>query len=188
MKTKYPLAQALPIAEWLLAQLQPATLRIAIAGSLRRQKPDVGDIEILYIPRFQYLPDPADLFSPPRRVNLADRLLTQLLSLNLIAARPNKLGHLTWGPKNKLARHLDSVIPIDFFATTEDSWHNYLVCRTGGKHNNIAIATAARRQGWRWHPYAQGFTDEHGRPILVHSEQEVFALVNLPYLEPQNRP
>lgn len=52
----------------------------------------------------------------------------------------------TWGDKNKLAIHIPSGIHVDFFATTERAWHNYLVCRTGGAENNIAISTAAQKK------------------------------------------
>lgn len=46
-----------------------------------------------------------------------------------------------WGEKNKLAVHVRTGIPVDFFAATEANWWNYLVCRTGGEQNNIAIAS-----------------------------------------------
>ena len=36
-----------------------------------------------------------------------------------------------------------SGIPVDFFATTEEAWFNYLVCRTGPAELNTRIASAA---------------------------------------------
>lgn len=42
--------QVLMVAEWLLEQLRPGCERIEIAGSLRRGKPEVHDIEIVAMP------------------------------------------------------------------------------------------------------------------------------------------
>ena len=53
MKTKRPYSQVLPIAESLVEKLRPACERIEIAGSLRREKAMVGDIEIVAVPRLE---------------------------------------------------------------------------------------------------------------------------------------
>ena len=44
-------AQALILAEAALSALTPSCERISIAGSIRRRKPEVGDIEIVCIPK-----------------------------------------------------------------------------------------------------------------------------------------
>ena len=43
------LSEALPIAEKLKAELAPFCSRIEIAGSIRRKKPEVKDIEIVCV-------------------------------------------------------------------------------------------------------------------------------------------
>ena len=53
---------ALPLAQQLLELLHPECQRIEIAGSVRRQKPDVGDIELVAIPKM--VPS-GDLFGTP---------------------------------------------------------------------------------------------------------------------------
>lgn len=196
-KPKHPRASALPVAETLCQILAPFTTRIQIAGSLRRGKAEVGDIEICYIPIFK--PYPKDLFGAVEPINLADREINRLMEgwgggeLSILTKRPRQDGSYTWGEKNKLAIHHPSEIPVDLFSTTEECWFNYLVCRTGSKETNMRIATAAQALGLKWNPYGCGFTDlcgRFGRPgsmIPMRSEQEVFAAVNLPYLEPEQR-
>lgn len=88
--------------------------------------------------------------------------------------------------KNKLLRHVESGIPVDLFATTEASWWNYLVCRTGGAQTNVRICNAAIAKGWNWAPYGAGFKTREGL-VPVHSEREVFEAVGLKYLEPEER-
>lgn len=185
-KPKFPRADAIAAAKEILEHF--FSVRVIIAGSLRRRKPMVGDIEIVYIPAIDRVPDNSDLFQTKEiTLNRTDESIDAMLKSGLLARRSNVLGSTTWGDKNKLALHVASGIPVDFFATTERAWFNYLVCRTGGAENNVAIATAAHKKGWQWHPYSFGFTDDQGRPVHVTSEREVFESVGLPYLEPWER-
>ncbi|ODU25008.1 MAG: hypothetical protein ABS95_01125 [Verrucomicrobia bacterium SCN 57-15] len=181
-KQKFPRDLALTVARDILARLD--TERVIVAGSLRRRKKEVGDIEILYIPKFETRA--ADFFST-HKVNLTDTSIQQMIKSGIIRPRENVLGRTTWGDKNKLAVDVASGIPVDLFATTASAWFNYLVCRTGSAENNIRISAAAQAKGWSWHPYALGFTNEGGQPVRVESEEDVFRLVGLPYLEPWNR-
>jgi DNA polymerase/3'-5' exonuclease PolX len=184
MKQKFPRSAAISVAREILAAITPFCERIILAGSLRRRKQEVGDVEILYIPMFVVEPD--GLFDK-HTVNLADRALDKLLLSGVISKRLNSLGSETWGDKNKLARHVATGIPIDLFSTRISTWHNYLVCRTGSAENNMRIASAAKARGWKWNPYGPGFTDHHGNCVEVTSEHDVFHLSGLPYLEPWQR-
>lgn len=186
-KPKFPRSEAIAAAREILALL-PAD-RVIVAGSLRRRRPLVGDIEILYIPKIHHCQDPAELLPRTVETNVSDIFIEDVLirAKRMIRRRENVIGRTTWGPSNKLAVHVRSGIPVDFFATSESAWYNYLVCRTGGAENNVRIASAAQKKGWTWHPYAKGFTDDQGRVVTVKSERDVFDLVNLPYLEPWER-
>lgn len=186
-KIKHPRAAALAVAKELCDALKPVTERLIVAGSLRRRKPEVGDVEILFIPKIELVKPEDDFFAAPKPLSLADVIITVLVRRGILAKRENVNGSEMWGPKNKLALHVASGIPVDLFTACESNWFNYLVCRTGGKDNNTAIATAAQAKGWKWHPYAHGFTDEHGNPHRVTSEQDVFTLAGLPYREPWDR-
>ena len=130
MKQRFPRAEALAIADELVATFLPYVDRIVIAGSLRRRKPDVGDIEIMYIPTVEERKDDSGLFVT-MEVNLVDEQLQVLEAEGKLERRKNALGRETYGPKNKLMRHVASGIPVDLFAATVENWWNYLVCRTG---------------------------------------------------------
>jgi DNA polymerase/3'-5' exonuclease PolX len=168
-------------------------IRIEVAGSVRRRRPDVGDIEIVYVPRIGERPG-ADMFAP-ERVNLADEAIEDLIRIGVLEKRLNAKGTTVYGPQNKLLRYVASGIHIDLFATTEDSWFNYLVCRTGPAALNQLIAAKAKRMGWHWNPYGPGFS--RGKNLKLGSldeevvrmvdEKHVFQFVDLPYLEPWER-
>lgn len=183
-RPRFPRAIAQAVAEELIAALAPACERIQYAGSLRREKPTVGDVELLFIPRIGLVPD--GLFDL-RPVPATDAVLDALLGANIIARRRNVRGAEMWGAKNKLAVHVASGIPVDLFAATPENWFNYLVCRTGPMESNVAIATAAQARGWKWNPYGPGFTDHRGVTIAAGSERDVFALAGLPFAEPPQR-
>jgi len=187
-KVKWPAEQAQAVADEIVARLLPFCERIVVAGSLRRRKAEVGDVEILYIPRLATTK--VDFFATATG-KLVDDELNFMLSCRLLEKRLNKLGSEMWGSKNKLARHACG-IPVDFFSATPENWWNYLVCRTGGAQSNVAVASAAQRKGWKWNPYGVGFSrggalagDSETHPVA--SEQEVFQFVGMPYREPWKR-
>jgi DNA polymerase/3'-5' exonuclease PolX len=190
-KKKFPRALALSVANQIVERLTPQCHRIVIAGSLRRKKDLVGDIEIVYVPRIALMADPEDLFGNPKPGSLVDLLLKGLIEAGSLAKRLNVLGSETWGPSNKLAVAVKSGVPVDFFATTEEAWFNYLVSRTGGAESNTRIASAALRMGWKWHPTESGFENISGSSSMsvfrVRSERDVFEFVGLPFLEPEER-
>jgi hypothetical protein len=121
----WPTDLARRVGDELVAALEPSCERVCIAGSLRRNKPEVGDIEILYVPRIGQIRRPGALFTEPG--SLADDLLEQWLVSGVLAKRLNKNGRPVWGPLNKLARHSSSGISVDFFATTPNRWFVSLV-------------------------------------------------------------
>ena len=199
VKKKHPRAAALDVARELVAALKEHCLpeRIIVAGSLRRGKQEVGDVEIVFVPRPKELPA-MDFFSKPVVVQATDAPIQTLLANGVIKYRLNVNGHSTWGPKNKLAVHVKSGIPVDLFSIPEECFFNYLVCRTGSAESNTRIATSAQSMvpKWKWNPYGTGFTpvmpdgdtpDPSREPFVVTSERAVFEFVNLPYLEPKDR-
>ena len=178
----YPAAQAMMIADAMLHLLSPVCDRVVVAGSLRRKKAEVGDIELLYIPAFGNRQ--LDMFTTGP-VNLADELLGRMLAPGEILKRPGRAGGFTWGQWNKFALHR-SGIPIDFFATTAERWWMSLVIRTGGRETNLKLTTGAQARGMTLNAYGAGFTKD-GDTIPVASEEDVFALAGVPFHPPEGR-
>jgi len=187
MKARFARATALDAARDIIAALRPVCEdgRLIVAGSLRRRKQWVGDVEIVYVSRRESRK--VDFFHR-KDFNLADEAIAVLVVAGVLEKRESVLGHTTYGNQNKLMRHPRTGVPVDLFATCETSWFNYLVCRTGPKESNTAIATAAQDKGWKWHPYGSGFTREDGGAAHdVTSEQDLFEFLEIPYREPWER-
>lgn len=184
-KPRFSNAVGMKVAAELCAALKPVCERLIVAGSLRRRKPTVGDVEILYIGKTEVRQDPADMFASIT-VNLADEAIAALEKSGVLERRKNVNGSEMYGPKNKLMRHRASGLPVDLFAATAENWWNYLVCRTGPADSNTRICMAAQDRGWKWNPYGAGFSRD-GEIRAMESEAEVFAFVGLPYAQPEER-
>ena len=171
------LTRAREIAENLKQRLEPVCERIEIAGSIRRRKPKVGDIELLCIPKYGGL---------SCHIDLLDQELIDLMHATILGYRFNKLGSRTYGTKNKLMVHIPSGIGIDIFSTDERCWPVALVVRTGGAESNRRIAMAAIKKHWHLQAYGAGFSTPDG-DVVCKSERDVFEFVDLPYQEPWER-
>ena len=189
-KTKHPRAKALEVARELTAALRQLCEpdRFIFAGSLRRLKPEVGDIEVVYVPLIPLRPDPTDLLGNLVPTNLFDERLNEWLADGTISKRIGDKGGTAWGPSNKLAVHTKSGIALDFFCANKRNFWTLLVCRTGSMESNTRICMAAEKRGLKWNPY-RGFEDRVTEELLYvpDSEEALFAHVGLPYLQPKDR-
>lgn len=187
-KKKYPRADAIRVAKEICDALKGKVEALIVAGSLRRRKELVGDVEIIFIPKIEDVVNREDLFGSFIESDLARNAIDDLLSRGILSKRLNERGSEMWGEKNKLATHVATGMPVDLFRATADNWFNYLVCRTGSSENNVRICTAAQRGGLKWNPYGSGFTRlSDGQEIKVSSERDVFRIAGLEYLEPHQR-
>lgn len=189
-KIKHPRAKALEVARELTAALRELCEpeRFIFAGSLRRLKPEVGDIELVYIPLIEPRPDPEDLLGRVIPTNLFDEQLNAWLKAGVISKRVGPKGGNSWGESNKLAVHTASGIGVDFFQANKRNFWTLLVCRTGSAEHNTRVCNAAMERGQKWNPY-RGFEDRVTGDLLFvpESEEALFQHVRLPFLPPKER-
>ena len=181
---RYPLSQAMDVAAELLTLLRPLTDRIAVAGSVRRRRSQVKDLELLAIPTpFQA----RDMFGRPTESRTPfDQLLDSLIADGkLLRKRPNKNGHYTYGDKNKLLLHVPTGLPVDVFSTEARYWGMAMVVRTGPADFNKRLMSRFQEQGMRGHAYG-GVSSRHGEHDCPE-EEEVFRLAGWPYTDPRER-
>lgn len=193
-KTKFPRAAAIEVAREMCGILTPCCAKIIVAGSLRRRKREVSDVDIVYVPNMVTGKDPADLFGKEIQHNAVDVALDEMINRGVLERRRDADGGATWGAMNKLALHRASGIPVDLFAADHDNWWNLVVCRTGPMESNIRLASAAREAGWKWDPTSGGFTrpsiEKGGGYVdvkMCRSEEEVFQFMCLPFFPPEER-
>ena len=183
-KNRYPLALAEVTGQTLVDLLAPACQRIEVAGSIRRGRQDVGDIELLCVPRFEVR---RDLFGQPvERVSLLDRRCRELVRSGHLDYRPNKAGALTFGPMNKLMLHPGTGIPVDLFTATAENWGMFLFVRTGPAGFIRQAMGRFRALGMAGHAYG-GVTTARGEVVNCPAEEDVFNLLGWDWQPPEAR-
>jgi DNA polymerase (family 10) len=177
----FPDTFARQIAQDLVDDLSGYCERIEIAGSLRRRKRVVNDIDIVVIPKFVETSDDT-LFGEPVRDNLLDRKLAQLCLLGELIIEAN-------GPRIKrFVRIVDGdTTPIDIYIAHEQSWSTTLLIRTGSRVHNIKLAKKAMVLHMRLLGDGSGLLTAGGTIIPVQSEEEIFQLLGLSYRSPEER-
>jgi len=149
------------IAAEVIKQLSPYCQKIEAAGSIRRQKEAVHDIDIVLIPS-----DPWNLES-------------EVLAL----ARPRR-PQLSGG---KLKRFDYNGAQIDLYFASAETWATLLLIRTGSKENNIRLCSLAKKKGWRLAASGDGLFDDTGRRVAGDTEESIYKALGLPYQEPEER-
>ena len=185
MTARHALADAQAVAGELVHLLDPHCERLEVAGSVRRCRSDVHDVELLAIPK---VARQLDLFGDvAEELSELDIYLDALVdSGSLLHRRPNKLGRYTYGPLNKLLVHVPTGIPVDVFSTTAENWGMALLVRTGPAEFNIRVMSRFRELGMRGHAYG-GVTDQAGREITCPDEATVFELLGWAFVESEDR-
>ena len=169
--TKTAIATITPVAHHLLDALAPYCERIELAGSLRRQKPMVGDIEIVAIPR-----RPKNIFGEPLYV--LPTLLDEFLAGKVVFAKD--------GPRYKQFPY--SKYTVDLFLPTADTWGSVFTIRTGSADFTHWLVSQQPRGAA---PFGVHFDGgrlyAHGRLLTTTEEADVFAAVGLAYIDPADR-
>ena len=185
MNDRNGLALAKEVADQLVRLLAPHCERIAVAGSIRRRRPDVKDIELLCASK---VTSTADLFG--RAVTnwyfLNKKLDALVADGSVLKKRANKSGRYTYGAQNKLLVHVPSGIPVDVFSSSTNNWGMSLVVRTGPKDFNVRMMSRFRELGMRGHAYG-GVTDRNGNDVECPDEATVFGLLGWPWIPPEER-
>ena len=176
-RTPWPFA--MHVAEKIISELAPFCDHVEIAGSLRRRRETVKDIEILAIPRLG--PQPTDLFKQPFGIR-DDYLMNYLATaLNMPAPmwtlRPSKVGGTSFGNLNKLLVYRSGLpqcpeIAVDVFTGTVENWGRDLWIRTGPAAWNTACAARAQVMGMQMHAYGPSSFTRDSLPVCCPTEED----------------
>src|SRR6267154_2405218 len=165
---KHLISDALPKAEALLESLRshPDVLRCSSAGSLRRHREIIGDIDLLASSK------------NPKSV------------LDFFAGQPGILNVIAKG-ETKASVLLDGGIQSDLRVVSDAEFPSALMYFTGSKEHNIVMRQRAIERGLRLNEYGLFRSKTETRdPKLLEScktEEEVFAKLGLKFVPPEMR-
>jgi DNA polymerase (family 10) len=160
---RFKLSDALTYAEAIVKTLgaMKGVSKIDIAGSLRRRKETIGDIDILVISR------------------TSKRIMDAFTSMNTVADILAK-------GETKSSVLLRSGIQVDLRILEADSYGAALHYFTGSKDHNVVMRDRAKRMGRKISEYGifEVKTDEK---LGGKHEQDIFKHVDLPFIPPELR-
>ena len=168
---RMPIGDARPLAEGLVAALQAAlpagTIdRIEVAGSLRRWKETIGDMDLLCVSR------------APAAVMKAFQSLPQIHDV-------------THAGETKSSVILASGMQVDLRVVEAQHWGAALQYFTGSKEHNVPLREIALRQGWSLNEYGLTGTGKaqttEGEERFFAEEAELYAFLGLNWVPPELR-
>ena len=161
------LQKAETIAMGVVLNLKPCCDRIEIAGSIRRRKPIVHDIDIVAIPSNQ------------------GQFAYALQQMGKITMNGEKIIRVGMG--------FTKGIDLDIYVATPETWATLLLIRTGSKESNFRLCMRARNMGMTLKADGSGLfrvsllKSEPDERIAGDTEQSIFEALKLPYLAPEKR-
>ncbi len=158
---RVPLGDAWPIADQILESLRevPGVIKASAAGSLRRRKSTVGDIDLLVAS------------SSPETVMEAFASMEHVAEVSLR------------GP-TKTTVILDNGLQVDLRVLPPERYGSLLQYFTGSKEHNVHLRGLAQEQGLSLSEY--GFKRD-GEEILCPQEEDVYSRLGLPWIPPELR-
>ena len=174
------LSQALPLAESLVDRVRCVTGRCEVAGSVRRRKPTVKDIELVVL-----VDDYAGFY---RRLGPAGRFI-----------KPGVPNVVDWPtkPGAKYVRMLlNEGIKLDVFVASPANWGGIFMMRTGSGvgPDGSPFTGFVPMMFSRWKKVSKGGKMSGGQPTLpdgtmleVPEEEDVFRLFEARWVPPEER-
>lgn len=160
-KQRMPLGTALPLAEELLDRIRKNTLveTADLAGSIRRRRETIGDIDILIIS-----PDSARALKEMARLPSVKQVLA--------------LG------ETRATVIIEGGIQVDIRAVPAESFGAALQYFTGSKQHNVHLRTIARDKNLKFNEYG---VFRGNKRIAGQTEEQVYKTLNMPAPPPELR-
>jgi DNA polymerase/3'-5' exonuclease PolX len=160
-----PFEEAALVAQELWGAIRLYCDKAEIAGSLRRFRPVVHDIDLVVVPK------------PGQRARLAaEFLLAQ-------DGEPEA----TWSLPEKIWKFQVKGMPVDVYLATPETFATLLLIRTGSAEHNVLLASRAKRMGLKLRADGSGIEKSGGAVIPCATEDRVFRLLGMRYVEPIER-
>jgi DNA polymerase (family 10) len=166
--------QAVQLALKIETALEPYVEAMEIAGSIRRGRPEVNDIDLVVLPR------PGQVEALKSRCAENCRVVTNGPQNCIYAIR------LAPGQEFQLDVFIARPPVKDLLQTIPGNFVSLLLCRTGSKEHNIWLVEHAKRIGLTWKPYA-GVFDEEGYCLASETEEDIFRVLQLDFIPPEKR-
>jgi len=168
------LHDAQQLALKVMAELLPFCRKIEIAGSVRRERSNVNDLDLVLIPN-----PGGDI---PKIIARCER------TMKMVTGRRSNPNNITFFNK-ELDVRLDLFFArgeiVDLLSTTPTNWGAVFLCRTGSMQHNIQLCSHAIMKRLKFAPY-RGVLDGD-KVIASATEEEIYGALGLAWRDPRER-
>jgi DNA polymerase/3'-5' exonuclease PolX len=170
-------------AQLIVGILAPFCQKIEIAGSIRRGRPEVSDIDLVVLPNYGQTVAFRERCKQRCRV-VKDGEQNYIVAMPVSAAQREQLGLQGW--EVQIDIFIAHPGKRDLLQTVPSNWGTLLLCRTGSTEHNIWLVERAKKNYMTWRPY-EGVFDPEGYCVAAETELEVFKMCGVDYIEPERR-
>jgi len=166
IKLRMPLKEAEKIGYEILNEIKKISgvQQCVLAGSLRRKKETIGDIDIL-------------VTTDDKLRKQVMKKITHLPQVKRVLASGNTKASLILKNKN---------IQVDIRIVHEHEFGAALFYFTGSREHNIQLRTMAKQKGWKVNEYGV-FEEKTGKRLAGRTEEELYSLFGLKFIPPEER-
>ena len=150
------------IGEEVLEQIKPYIIKGEIAGSIRRKKPEVHDIDLVIIPKNEFM--------------IMGNIKMALKSFGKFEMKGYQILRVKGKNDEK----------IDCYIANEKNYEVLILIRTGSVNHNIKLAKKAISLGMKL-DFSKGLVNSKTRKVIANTEKTIFEILNMAYVEPENR-
>lgn len=160
--------------------------RIEVAGSVRRQRPEPKDIDLVAVPMFvpvsDLFGDPTDEVAFPFGLWVSEQADEEIPEDSRAIRRGDDVPHV-----RKIVAFYWRGEKGEVYIGTPENFTILWLIRTGPAEQNRLLAMRAQRMG-KSLSYSQGLVDVRTREVQTfQTEEEVYAALGLPLCFPENR-
>lgn len=163
---RFPISEIKPEAELLLKTIRgvKGVERAEIAGSYRRKKATVGDLDVLVVTK------------KPEAVS--DAIAALSIVKGVVAHGDKKLSF------DLILSLSKGSIRVDVRFVSRDQWGSALLYFTGDKEHNIMMRKVAIARGWKLNEYGLFHSEKN---LASREEEDIYEALKLPFTEPEKR-
>lgn len=170
-REKFPLSTALKAYKFIAKNITSSCERIELAGSCRRGKPCVSEVDMVVMSKIDTVPDGLFKF---KIINLVEKVLP------FGATGGPKAFRFTIVVQDRIP------VPFDLYLADKDNWGAIMAIRTGPSELSKALVCGLLRNGLKQEG-GYVWRQNTGERISVPTEEEYFKLCGFAWILPEKR-
>jgi DNA polymerase (family 10) len=166
IEKRIPLKKAVEIGNNILSEINnmPGVLKGELAGSIRRKKETIGDIDIVI------------LAEKKNNKSIIDQFIALPIVKNVISAGRRKASVVL----------KEEGIKADIQLVSKEEYGSSILYFTGSKEHNIALRSLAKKKGWKLNEYGLFDLKTNGK-LAGESESDIYEKLGFKFIPPEKR-